>query len=316
MEIKKIAVLGSGTMGHGIAQVAAMAGFEVNLRDTNEVILDKAMEKIKACLSKFAQKGQITEEDAENDTERIKTFVHLKEAVEDVDYVIEAVPEILKLKQQIFKEINGYAPEHTIFATNTSALRITEIAEATKQPEKVVGMHWWNPPQLMPLVEIIKGDKTSDETVDITWHFTQCLGKVPVVCKDSPGFIGVRLQAALVIEAISILEQGLATAEDIDTTVKMSLGLRLPVIGPLEIVDMGGMDVFLNAYDYLHSKLGDKFRPPDLLRQNVEEGRLGLKTGKGFYEYTAESAEALTKRRDDWMLSQLKERTKELRGDV
>lgn len=173
-------------------------------------------------------------------------------------------------------------------------------------------MHWWNPPYLMPLVEIIKGAKTSDSTVNLTRSFTYRLRKVPVVCKDSPGFIGVRLQAALVIEAISILEQGLASAEDIDTTVKMSLGFRLPVIGPLETVDMGGMDTFLYAYDYLRNKLGEKFRPPDLLRQNVKEGRLGLKTGKGFYEYTTESAEALIKRRDEWILRQLKELTGEV----
>ena len=306
-DIKTVAVVGAGIMGHGISHVCAQAGYQVNMTTRRRETLQLALSKIKSELEILARNHVITKEQAEAASSRIKCTLDRSDAVRYADFVIEAVKEDVDLKKQVFKELDEQCPKHTILATNTSSFSITELASATKREDKVVGMHWWNPPYLMPLVEIIEGAKTSEDTVDLTRSFTYRLGKVPVICKDSPGFIGVRLQAALVIEAISILEQGLASAKDIDTTVKMSLGFRVPVIGPLETVDAGGMDTFLYAYDYLHSKLGEKFRPPDILRQNVKEGRLGLKTGKGFYEYTTESAEALIKRRDEWILKRLKE---------
>ena len=310
-DIKRVAVVGAGIMGPGISHVCAQAGYQVSMTTRRRETLQLALSKIKSELETLMRNQIITREQAEAASSRIKSTLDRSEAIRDADFVIEAVKEDINLKKQIFKELDEQCPKHTILATNTSSFSITELASATKREEKVVGMHWWNPPYLMPLVEIIKGAKTSNQTVNVTRQFTHRLGKAPVVCKDSPGFIGVRLQAALVIEAISILEQGLASAEDIDTSVKMTLGFRLPVIGPLETVDMGGMDTFLYAYDYLYRK-SEKFRPPDLLRQNVKEDRLGLKTGRGFYEYTTESAEALTKRRDEWILRRLKELTGKL----
>ncbi len=315
-DIKQVTVVGSGIMGHGIAHVCAQAGYQVTMVDINQEILQFAIEKIKSELETLVRNHVITKEHIEATLRRISCTTVLRGAVESTDFVIEAVKEDIDLKKEIFKELDEHCPKQAILATNTSSFRIIELASATNREDKVVGMHWWNPPYLMPLVEIIKGAKTSSGTVELATRVTAKLGKKPVVCKDSPGFIGVRLQAAVFIEAISMLEQGIASAEDIDTAIKMTLGIRLPVIGPLETVDLGGLDTFLFAYDYLHRKLGDKFQPPDLLRQHVEEGKLGLKTGKGFYEYTTESSEALMKRRDEWILKQLKEHSEELKGKV
>jgi 3-hydroxybutyryl-CoA dehydrogenase len=315
-EIKTIAVIGTGIMGHGISHVCAQAGYKVNIATRSPETLGLALSSIKSELETLVGKGILTKEHAEAAFSRIEGTLDRSEAVKNADFVIEAVKEDIDLKKRIFKEFDEQCPKHTILATNTSSFSIAEVASATKRQDKVVGMHWWNPPYAMPLIEVIKGAKTSKDTIELTKRLTTKLGKVPVICKDSPGFIGVRLQAALFTEAMSILEQGLASAEDIDTTVKMSLGIRLPVIGPLETLDMGGLDTFLYAYDYLHEKLGEKFQPPKNLRQNVKEGRLGLKTKKGFYEYTPESAAALTKRRDEWILKQLKERTEKLTGKV
>jgi 3-hydroxybutyryl-CoA dehydrogenase len=311
-DINRVAVIGAGIMAHGIAHVCAQAGYQVTMTTRRKETLERARSNIKLELETLVESQIITQAQADAAASRIHTTLDRSEAIKDADFVIEAIKEDMVLKKQIFKDLDDQCPKHAILATNTSSFSITELATAVNREDKVVGMHWWNPPYLMPLVEIIKGANTSDDTVDLTTSFTNRLGKVPVVCKDSPGFIGVRLQAALFIEAIAILEQGLASAEDIDTTVRMSLGIRTPVIGPMETVDMGGLDTFLYAYDYLRSKLGEKFKPPDLLRGLVEEGRLGLKTGKGFYEHTPEAAEALKKRRDTWILQQLKDRAKEL----
>ncbi|MDH5788942.1 MAG: 3-hydroxyacyl-CoA dehydrogenase family protein, partial [Candidatus Bathyarchaeota archaeon] len=194
MEIKKVAVVGAGAMGHGIGQVAAMAGFEVTLRDVNDELLTGAMEKINWSLNKLVQKNRIAEEDAKKTVDRIKLVVPLEEAVKNVDYVIEAIPEKLNLKRQIFSEMDKFAPSHAILASNTSALLITEIAEATNRPDKVVGMHFFNPAQLMRLVEVVMGEKTSEETCNIAVELTKKLGKEPVVCrKDVPGFIANRI---------------------------------------------------------------------------------------------------------------------------
>ena len=181
----------------------------------------------------------ITKDEADDALSNIKCKASLAEATKDADFVIEAVTENMDVKKHIFKELDELCPEHMILATNTSSFSITEIASATDRQDKVVGTHWWNPPYLMPLVEIVKGERTSTETINVTKDFITRLGKVPVICKDSPGFLGVRLQAALVIEAISMLEEGLASAEDIDTAVKMTLGFRAPILGPLETVDLG-----------------------------------------------------------------------------
>jgi len=306
--IQKVAVVGAGIMGHGIAQVCAQAGYKTSIVRRRPELLQQALDEIKSNLQVLVEKDVITRKEVDEALSGIRCETSLAEAVRDADFVIEAVTEDLNLKKNLFKELDALCPKHTILATNTSSFSITEIASATTRQDKVVGTHWWNPPYLMPLVEIVQGKRTSDETVSTTKDFIAKLGKVPVICKDSPGFLGVRLQAALVIEAVSMLEEGLATAEDIDTAVKMTLGLRLPILGPLETVDLGGMDTFLYAYDYLYKTLGEKFKPPNLLKRKVELGELGIKTGKGFYDYKGKDIKSIIKRRDEWLIEQLKSR--------
>lgn len=308
MKLSKIAVIGAGIMGHGIAQVCASAGYQTMVTDKQKEVLRTAYARISSNLETFVETGILTSEDVKKILSRIVFVENIGDAAKDVDFVIEAVTENMNIKKEVFKELDKVCPSHTILASNTSSFSITEIASATNRKDKVVGMHWWNPPHLMPLVEIVKGQYTSKETIMTTKELAKKLGKVPVVCKDTPGFLGVRLQAALIMEAILMLEEGLATAEDIDTAVKMTLGLRLPILGPLEIVDLGGMDTFLYAYTYLYKTLGEKFKPPSLLKSKVESGELGIKTGKGFYNYPGKSIEEVVKRRDRWLIEQMKSR--------
>lgn len=304
---KKVAIIGAGTMGHGIALVWALGGFAVSLMDISQKILKGALDSISAELSTLVKSGIISDKKSKDAYQRIRVTTDLREAVDRAEFVTESVVENLELKKKIFSELDHLCQKDVILASNTSSFSITEIASSTKNRERVLGTHWWNPPYLMPLVEIVKGTETSEEVAERTKALILKLGKMPVYCKDRPGFVGVRLQAALVIEAIRILEEGTATAEDIDTAVTMTLGFRLPVIGPLQIVDLGGMDVFLNAYDYLYQKLGDRFRPPRLLREKVKAGELGIKTSSGFYRYSPEIIKELTRRRDEWIIKHLKE---------
>jgi enoyl-CoA hydratase/3-hydroxyacyl-CoA dehydrogenase len=282
MEIKKIAVLGAGLMGHGITQVAATAGYEVNMRDIEEKFLDSGMGKIKWSLGKFAQKGRISEEDAKKAEERIKTTVSLKEATKDVDFVIEAVPEKLKLKQQVFKEIDGYAPSHAILATNTSALPITEIAAATNRPEKVVGMHFFSPPQMMRLCEVIRGNKTSDETLNTTVELGKKFGKETVVCKkDIPGFIANRITAPGANLVCWMVYNGEYTVEEVDAAAIHKAGMPM---GSFGLMDFTGIDVGGSVAKFMEERWpGFKMCP--LTKEKMEKGELGVKTGKGFYEY-------------------------------
>jgi len=303
---KKVVVVGAGVMGPGIAQICAQAGHDTSIIRRRPELLQQTLEAIKSNLQMLLQNGLITSQEASETLQRIKAKTDLAEAVKEADFVIEAIPEDMAAKKTLFKELDKLCSSQTILASNTSSFSITELAAVTSRPDRVVGTHWWNPPHLMPLVEIVRGKQTSDETVRITKDFVNDLGKIPVVCKDSPGFLGVRLQAALVLEAIRMLEEGLATAEDIDMAVKLTLGLRLPILGPLEIVDLGGMDTFLYAYSYLYDTLGERFKLPQLLRRKVESNELGIKTGKGFYTYTNEQIEAIVRRRDQWLIEQLK----------
>ena len=282
MKIKKIAVLGAGLMGHGITQVAATAGFEVTMRDIEEKFVSSGMEKIKWSLTKFAEKGRISEEDSKKAFGRIKTTTSLKEATKDVDFVIEAIPEILKLKQQTFKEIDGYAPSHAILATNTSALPITEIAAATKRPEKVVGMHFFSPPQMMRLCEVIRGNKTSDETLKTTVELGQKFGKETVVCqKDVPGFIANRVVALGGNLVCWMVSNGEYTVEEVDAASIHKAGMPMGTFG---LRDFTGIDVGGNVSKFMEERWpGFKMCP--LLKEKMEKGELGVKTGKGFYTY-------------------------------
>lgn len=306
-DIKMVAVTGAGTMGHGIAQVFAQAGYRVRVVDQNMEVLRRALGKMKSNLQMFVVKGLITERDADDSLSRIEWTLNLAEAVGEADFVIEAVPEDLALKRKIFREIDETCPEHAILASNTSGLNISKIASATERPDKVVGTHFFNPPHIMPLVEIVKGTKTSDETVAVTHELLTKLGKKTVmVLKEVPGFIGNRLQFALFREAISLLEKGIASAEDIDTAVRAGVGLRYPIIGPFQVADLNGLDVFLRISEYLYKDLDRSTKPHTLSSKLVEAGNYGTKTGKGIYDYTGRDIDAIVKVRDEKLLELLR----------
>ena len=284
MEIKKIGVLGAGVMGSGIAQVAAQSGFEVVMRDIADEFVQKGLKNIEASLSKGVEKGKITPEEKEAALGRIKGTTVLED-LKDVDFVIEAVIEDLELKKKVFKEMDELTRSEVILATNTSSMSITEIAASTSRPDKVVGMHFFNPVPLMRLVEVIKGLETSDETVDVTWGLAERLGKTPVlVKKDTPGFIVNRIMMPQLMEAIRIYEEGIASMEDIDKAVK--LGLNYPM-GPFELMDLTGLDISYFVNEYFRKELPQELKhvTPHALKAKVRAGKLGRKTGEGWYKY-------------------------------
>lgn len=285
MEVRKVAVLGAGLMGHGIAQVAAqVAKFEVNLRDINQEFLDEGISMINTSLQRFLKKGVITENEVNETLGRIHPILNLKEAVADADLIIEAVPENVKLKKSVLSEVDKFAKPDAILASNTSSISITELASATSRPEKFCGLHFFNPPQLMKLIEIIRGAKTSDETIDLVVDVTKKMEKEPVVVKkDCAGFIVNRILVPALNEAISLVWEGIAEPEDVDKAIR--LGLNWPM-GPLKLVDYLGLDTTLSIAEVLRNDLDPKYSPCPLLRQMVRAGLLGRKTGKGFYDWT------------------------------
>jgi len=275
-------VLGAGTMGHGIAQVTAACGCEVVLRDIDAGAVDRGLKSIQRNLDKGVQLGKVTEADRDATLQRIRTTTDLAD-IRDSDLVIEAAPEILELKQGLLRETEGVVESHCIFATNTSSLSISEIASASARPAKVVGMHFFNPVHIMRLIEIVIGDETDDDTTAAARELAQRMKKEPIVVRDVPGFASSRLGVTLGLEAMRMVEQGVASARDIDTA--MELGYNHPV-GPLKLTDLVGLDVRLNIAEYLHVKLrSENFRPPEILRRLVSEGKLGKKSGEGFYKW-------------------------------
>lgn len=284
-KLKKAAVIGSGTMGHGIAQLLAMAGHEVFMIDINEEFLSKGVERIKWSLGKFVEKRRIRREDADAALARIKTTTSYEEGCRDIDIAIEAVPENMELKKTVFAKIDSIAPAHAILASNTSTLSITEMGNATKRPEKVAGMHFFNPPQLMALVEIIKGEKTSQETIDTLMELARKLGKTPVlVRKDVRGFIVNRVLGAVFNEAFWTYHRGEATKEGIDASLKYSGGFPM---GWFELADFVGLDIVYEVGKILHAAYGERFKPcEEVIAPLVKEGKLGQKTGVGFYDWT------------------------------
>ncbi len=277
-DIKTVAVIGAGTMGHGIAELAALAGYNVKLRDINEELVKKGYGMIEWSLNKFAEKGTISPEKAKEALKRITPLVDLREAAKDADFVIEAVPEILKLKKELFTDLDKYAPKHAILATNTSSLSITEISKATKRPEQVVGMHFFNPPVKMALVEVIKGQHTSEEAMQLTFELSKKLGKTPIrVEKDVFGFIVNRvLVGPMLFEAAWLVSRGEATVEQIDSRMKYYEGFPM---GPFELQDLTGIDI---GY-HLTKEAGMPI--PPVIEERVKKNELGRKTGRGFYNY-------------------------------
>ena len=276
-------------MGHGIAQVAAAAGFKVLLRDVDRDSLARGIDAIERNLAKGIQLGKLTEGDRDSTLQHIRGTTKLEE-IANADLIVEAAPEQLELKQEILRDLEKHSSKAFIFASNTSSLSITEIAKASERPQNVVGMHFFNPVHLMRLVEIVVGKATGDDTVETVRGVVSRLRKEPIVVRDVPGFASSRLGVALGLEAMRMLEQGVASAKDIDTA--MELGYNHPM-GPLKLTDHVGLDIRLNIAEYLYRELGSEtFRPPEVLRQLVSEGKLGKKTGEGFYNWNDEQKQS------------------------
>jgi len=281
--VKNAAVLGSGTMGHGIAHVAAVSGMHVCLYDINREAAERGLAHIQANLEKGVNKGKLSSDLRDQALSRITLTTSLEEATSDVQLVVEAVPERLELKQSLFRQIDQFAPTDAIFGTNTSSLSITQIASVCQHPERVLGMHFFNPPHILKLLELIKTEHTSDQALAAAKSIGQQMDRDLIVINDSPGFATSRLGLVLGLEAIRMLEEGVGSAEDIDRA--MELGYRHPM-GPLRLTDLVGLDVRLAIAEYLNRELGgDRFSPPKLLQDLVQAGKLGKKTGEGFHKW-------------------------------
>jgi len=306
-DISTVAVIGAGTMGAGIAGEFARAGCRVRLNDMNEELLERGMGIVLSAQDALVQEELISRRSVAAAMKRIETKTDLAAACDRVELLVEAVPEDLALKKKMFVEFDTLCPKTAILATNTSGLSITKIAAATKRPTRVVGMHFWNPPHVIPLVEVTKGESTSDTTARRLVALCRRIGKKPILVRhDVPGFVGNRLQFAVLREALHILSEGIASAEDIDTAMTAGPGLRWGVIGPLRTADLGGLDVFSAISKYLFRELNSKVRPPAALTDLVDKGKLGAKSGAGFYKYPPEEKERILRRRDSLLLRMLK----------
>jgi 3-hydroxybutyryl-CoA dehydrogenase len=282
-QVKKIAVIGAGSMGAGIAQVCSQAGYQVAMRDIDARFVEGGFRRIREPLMKRVERGKMTQEEVARIIEKIHGTVDLKEAVRGAQVVIEAIIEKIDAKKALLAELDAICPPEVVFASNTSSLSITEMASATKRPDRVIGMHFFNPAPVMKLIELICGSETSDATTAFAKALSVKLGKEPVEVKESPGFVVNRLLVPMMNEAFNLLMEGVATPEDIDKAMK--LGTNMPM-GPFELADYTGLDIGLDVMEVLHRETGDpKFRPSPLLRKYVRAGRLGRKSGRGVYEY-------------------------------
>ncbi|GAB7021284.1 3-hydroxyacyl-CoA dehydrogenase family protein [Halostagnicola bangensis] len=276
----QITVLGAGSMGHGIAQVSAMAGHDVVLRDINSEFVEDGLEGIHDNLQGGVDRDKVTETEMADTLARIEGTTDLKAAVEDADLVVEAVPEDMDLKQEVFADVEAAAGEETVIASNTSSLSVTEMASALERPERAVGLHFFNPPHIMDLVEIVVAEQTDDQTESFAVDYVRDLEKEDVVVRDTAGFASSRLGVATGLEAIRMVEEGVASPADIDEAMKIGYGYPM---GPLELTDHVGLDVRLHIAEHLREELGERFKPPQTLRRKVRAGNLGKKSGEGFY---------------------------------
>ena len=301
--ILKVAVIGAGMMGHGIGQMFAQAGVNVALFDSEGKVLKRAVPRIKKSLDVFTKRGLIKKKDVKAILSRISLSKSLNEAVENADFVVEAIVEDLAKKQDLFQILDGLCPPTTILASNTSAIMIKDLSKKAVHKERIIGTHFWSPAQLVPLVEVIRGDHTLPEVMETTVRLMKRIGKEPArVNQDVPGFVGNRLQHALWREAVSIVELGIAEPEDVDRVVKMGFGLRLPTVGPLETADLAGLDMVLSIHDYLFPFLDASRKASSILRNRVQEGKLGAKTGEGFYPWTTPYLKKVIQQRDEFLL--------------
>lgn len=286
MQIRKVCILGTGPMGAGIVQVAAQAGFSVTLRDTEKRFVARGMDTVEKYIVQGIEKGKISESEASQIRGRITGTTDLQEAIEDADLVIEAIIELMEMKKMLFREVAPLCKPETIFASNSYGLSISEMASVIRRPEKVLGIHFFSPVPAMKLVELVRGMDTSEATLATARKFVKKIGKTPVEVKDAPGFAVNRILCPMMNEAVFVLAEGIATAEDIDTAMKLGSGHPL---GPLALADMIGLDLLLQVMEGFHAELGeDKYRPAPLLRKMVNAGRLGRKSGRGFFDYTGQ----------------------------
>ena len=283
VEVKRVAVVGAGVMGRGIAHAAALGGFDVRLQDVSIEVLENAVESIEKNMSKAIERDKLDEEVMREGLERISTTEDLKVAVSEADLVIEAAPEKMDLKLEIFGKLDEWCPEHAVLATNTSTMSPTEIAAGTNRPDRCMAMHFFNPAHKMKLVELIRGLETTDETVETARSVAERMDKETVEVNEFPGFVTSRINCLVGNEAMNMLVEGVASAADIDKALKLGLGYPM---GPLELADLVGLDTRLRNLEYLHEMLGEKYRPSPLLYKLVAAGHLGKKSGRGIYEYT------------------------------
>lgn len=311
-EVRIISVLGAGIMGHGIAQAFLMGGYPVRLYDIKDSILETARAHIQKNMEMFAQEGLLDPEEIRPALGRLLTTTDVGQAVQGADFIVEAAPEDITLKQSLFARVEELCPPGAIIATNTSSLTLTEIGRKVKDKTRLVVTHWFNPPHIVPTVEVVRGPETSQETMDTAIGLLERIRKMPVrIQKELPGFLVNRIQTALIREVWDLYARGVASAEDIDKAVKGSVGFRLASIGPLLTADLGGLDLWLKVYDNLASEISSSTQAPQVVRELVAQGHYGIKSGRGFYDYTVDFSKAeldeAVRRRDKEFLKRLKE---------
>lgn len=310
-DIKKTAMIGAGTMGAGFGATFSLAGYECWLYDIAQKQLDLGRDRIAKAMALFIEEELITPDQAETATKLIHYTTDLKEALDGAQFLLEAVPEIMDLKKKLYPELEALIADDAIMATNTSGLSITEIASACSKPERVVGMHWFNPPEMVPLVEVTKGEKTDPAAAQLVYDMVEKVGHVPIMLKkEAPGFVANRMQMALFREALHIMSEGIADPEDIDRAVSAGIGIRWSWAGPMELADLGGLDTWGYVSGYMWKMISNASELPDFYKNLLDQGNLGLKTGQGFFEYDAAKAADAVKQRDQYMLRQWKLRNK------